>query len=170
MQTDLSDGVKHLVDNGMVDPKRVAIAGETFAGYSALAGVTVQKGIYTCAVSIAGISDLKAYLDYVRQRSDFNANGYEMQYLHRYMGDKIDDISPINGAASVDVPVLLIHGTDDAVVPPDQSQRFYDAMTRAGRPAELVKLDKEDHWLSKEATRVQMLQAMVDFLVKHNPA
>jgi len=170
MQTDLSDGVKHLVDSGMVDPRRVAIAGETYAGYSALAGVALQKGIYNCAVSIAGISDLKAYLEYIRQRSDFNANSYEMQYLHRYMGDKIDDISPINGAASVTVPVLLIHGTDDAVVPPDQSQRFYDAMTHAGHSAELVKLDKEDHWLSKEATRVQMLEAMVDFLAKHNPA
>ena len=170
MQTDLSDGVKHLVDIGMVDPKRVAIAGETYAGCQALAGVALQKGIYTCAVSIAGISDLKAYLEYCRQRTDFNANSYLLTYLRRYMGDKVDDISPINGAASVDVPVLLIHGTEDAEVPPDQSQRFYDAMTRAGRPAELVKLDKEDHWLSKEATRVQMLQAMVDFLAKHNPA
>ncbi len=170
MQTDLSDGVKHLVDSGMVDPKRVAIAGETYAGCQALAGVALQKGIYNCAVSIAGISDLKAYLEYCRQRTDFNANSYLLTYLHRYMGDKVDDISPINGAATVDVPVLLIHGTEDAEVPPDQSQRFYDAMTRAGHPAEFVKLDKEDHWLSKEATRVQMLEAVVDFLGKHNPA
>ena len=170
MQTDLSDGVKYLVDAGMVDPKRVAIAGVNFGGYSALAGVALQKGIYNCAVSIAGVSDLKAYLDYVRQQSDFNSHSYAMDYLHRYMGDTIDDISPIKAAATVDVPVLLIHGTDDAVVPPDQSQRFYNAMTQAGHPAELVKLDKEDHWLSKEATRIQMLEAMIDFLVKHNPA
>ena len=170
MQTDLSDGVQYLVGTGMVDPKRVAIAGMGFAGYSALAGVTLQKGIYNCAVSIAGISDLKAYFDYIRDRSGANSHSYELDYLHRYTGNTVDDISPIRSVATAEVPVLLMHGDADVIVPPDQSQRFYDAMMRAGHPVEFVKLEKEDHWLSREATRVQMLDSMVTFLGKHNPA
>ena len=55
MQTDLSDGVRYLVKQGMVDPARVCIVGASYGGYAALAGVTLDPGVYRCAVSVAGI-------------------------------------------------------------------------------------------------------------------
>jgi dipeptidyl aminopeptidase/acylaminoacyl peptidase len=42
-------------------------------------------------------------------------------------------------------------------------------MKRAGRPAEFITLDKEDHYFSRSATRLQMLQSSIAFLQKHNP-
>ena len=50
MQTDLSDGVRHLVSQGIVDAKRVAIFGASYGGYAALAGATLDVGVYNCAV------------------------------------------------------------------------------------------------------------------------
>lgn len=44
------------------------------------------------------------------------------------------------------------------------------ALKRAGKQVEFVKLDGEDHWLSRSATRLQMLKAMVAFVAKYNPA
>jgi dipeptidyl aminopeptidase/acylaminoacyl peptidase len=44
------------------------------------------------------------------------------------------------------------------------------ALKRAGKPVELVELDAEDHWLSRSATRLQMLKSMVAFVEKYNPA
>jgi dipeptidyl aminopeptidase/acylaminoacyl peptidase len=171
MQTDLSDGVRHLVKTGVADPKRVAIAGASYGGYAAMAGVTIDKGVYNCAVAISGLSDLKAYLAYVRERSNANSKSYAMEYWHRFMGPDagLDTVSPIRHVAEVGVPVLLIHGKDDTVVPFDQSQVFYDALTKAGKPAEFVQLKQEDHWLSREATRVECLDAMTAFLLKNNP-
>lgn len=171
MQTDLSDGVRHLVRSGLVDPKRVAIAGASYGGYAAMAGVTIDKGVYNCAVAISGLSDLKAYLAYVRERSNANSNSYSMQYWHRFMGPdaELDTISPIRHVADVSVPVLLIHGKDDTVVPFDQSQVFHDALAKAGKPVEFVQLKQEDHWLSREATRIECLDAMTAFLLKNNP-
>jgi dipeptidyl aminopeptidase/acylaminoacyl peptidase len=58
MQTDLSDGVRDLARQGVVDPKRVCIMGQAYGGYAALAGAVLDKGVYRCAVSIAGLSDL----------------------------------------------------------------------------------------------------------------
>ena len=55
------------------------------------------------------------------------------------------------------------------MVPYEQSQIMADALTAAGKPVELVTLSAEDHWLSREATRIQMLQATVTFLEKANP-
>ncbi len=172
MQTDLSDGVAYLVKTGMVDPKRVAIAGASYGGYASLAGVTLQSHIYNCAVSIAGISDVKTMLEWERvEHSGFDNDGPRMTYLRRFMGDQsqLDEISPIRHVDGVTVPVLLIHGKDDTVVPFEQSEKFYAAMKKAGKSVDMVLMNAEDHWLSREPTRVQTIETMVAFLLKNNP-
>jgi dipeptidyl aminopeptidase/acylaminoacyl peptidase len=65
--------------------------------------------------------------------------------------------------------VLLIHGRDDTVVPYEQSDLMYDALRRAKKQVDLVTLKNEDHWLSRGETRLQMLQASVNFLRANNP-
>jgi dipeptidyl aminopeptidase/acylaminoacyl peptidase len=77
--------------------------------------------------------------------------------------------SAASQVAAIKAPVLLIHDKDDLVVPYEQSQIMADALTAAGKPVELVTLAAEDHWLSRGATRTQMLQATVAFLEKANP-
>jgi pimeloyl-ACP methyl ester carboxylesterase len=174
MQTDLSDGVRYLVREGIADPARVCIVGASYGGYAALAGVALDPGIYRCAVSVAGISDLGAFLRWVDRKHLSRANS-EQRYLDRFLGvqnrkdPKLDEISPIKHLDAINVPVLLIHGKDDTVVPYDQSDDMYDALRAAHKQAEFVQLKGEDHWLSRSATRLQMLQAVVAFLRKNNP-
>ena len=67
------------------------------------------------------------------------------------------------------IPILIIHGKDDTVVPFEQSQIMADALKKAGKPYDFVILNHEDHWLSTGATRLQMLQATMDFVEKNNP-
>jgi dipeptidyl aminopeptidase/acylaminoacyl peptidase len=78
-------------------------------------------------------------------------------------------LSPAKLAANADAPILLIHGSDDTVVPIEQSRIMANALKAAGKPVELVELKSDDHWLSRGATRLQMLQATVAFLEKNNP-
>jgi len=171
MQTDLSDGIRYLAGQGIIDPKRVCIVGASYGGYAALAGVTVESGIYRCAVSVAGISDLRRF----RKWTIANEVGMSQRYWDRFMGtaDQKDPaliaISPIEHVAAVTVPVLLIHGRDDTVVPFEQSDVMESALKRAGKSVTLVTMKHEDHWLSRSETRLQMLQATVDFLKVNNP-
>jgi dipeptidyl aminopeptidase/acylaminoacyl peptidase len=44
-----------------------------------------------------------------------------------------------------------------------------DALKDAGKPYKLVVLREEDHWLSRAATRRQMLEEAVAFVEEHNP-
>jgi dipeptidyl aminopeptidase/acylaminoacyl peptidase len=44
------------------------------------------------------------------------------------------------------------------------------ALERAGKPITMVALDGEDHWLSRSATRLTMLQHTLAFLQAHNPS
>ena len=171
MQTDLSDGVKYLADKGVIDPSRVCIVGASYGGYAALAGVSLQQGIYRCGVSVAGIADLALFLD---QKKD--ANGERtVRFWQRYLGIKsvqdplVAALSPARHADAVRVPLLLLHGDEDTVVPIAQSEAMEKAMHDAGHEVGLVRLKEEDHWLSRQASRLQMLHAVVEFVERHNP-
>ncbi|MFL6600319.1 MAG: alpha/beta hydrolase family protein [Steroidobacteraceae bacterium] len=174
MQTDLSDGVRYLAKEGIIDPARVCIVGASYGGYAALAGVTLDPGIYRCAVSVAGISDLKRFMQWVNER-DRVGNHIAGRYWDRYMGVQgpsdpaLDAISPIKHIDKVNVPVLLVHGKDDTIVPYEQSEVMLKALTKANKKVELVTMKKEDHWLSRGETRLLMLQSSVAFLKANNP-
>jgi dipeptidyl aminopeptidase/acylaminoacyl peptidase len=174
MQTDLSDGVRYLAKEGIVDPARVCIVGASYGGYAALAGPALDPGVYRCAVAVAGIGDVRRMLAWVNQQQGRKQN-WAQRYTDRFMGvsgpddPAVEAISPIRHLATINVPVLLIHGKDDTVVPFEQSQLMYDALKGANKDVQLVKLKDEDHWLSRSGTRLQMLEATVAFLRAHNP-
>jgi dipeptidyl aminopeptidase/acylaminoacyl peptidase len=167
MQTDLSDGVRHLASEGIVDPKRVCIVGASYGGYAALAGPTLDRGVYRCAVAVSGLSDLRRLVE--------DRGRVARRYWKRFMGvERLSDpalaqISPITHAEAADAPILLIHGRDDTVVPMEQSQIMADALRRSGKPHELLIQKGEDHWLSRGETRLEMLKATMAFVEKHNP-
>ena len=172
MQSDVSDGVRALVHSGIADPKRVCVVGASYGGYAALAGVTLESGVYRCAVAVAGISDLRKM--WGGSQADPSKNS-SLRFWDRFTGvkdpndPKLDEFSPIKHIDKITVPVLVIHGKDDTVVPFDQSQRMVDAMKAAGKPVEFVVLKSEDHWLSRTETRQQMLDETVKFLETNNP-
>jgi len=174
MQTDLSDGVRWLASEGIVDPARVCIVGASYGGYAAMAGPTLDPGVYRCAVSVAGVSDLRRMVQWSSDRAGAR-DAPVVRYWNRFMGaarlgDRdLDLISPAAQAASADAPILMLHGRDDTVVPFEQSRFLAEALQRAGKPHELVELPSEDHWLSRASTRQWMLNETVRFLEQHNP-
>jgi len=170
MQSDLSDGLAHLVREGIANPARACIVGASYGGYAALAGVTLQKGIYRCAASVAGISDLAKLV--ATENRESGANATLMRVLRQELGAGRDllDASPIRFVEVTDAPVLLVHGKDDTVVDYGQSADMAKALQRAGKSVEFVTLAGEDHWLSRSETRLAMLEAVVAFVEKHNPA
>ncbi|CAN5134010.1 S9 family peptidase [soil metagenome] len=175
MQTDLSDGVRWLAGQGIINPARVCIVGASYGGYAALAGPTLDKGVYRCAVAVAGVSDLRVMVE--TEASDGARRENETtRYWNRFMGAdgvndrSLDARSPARLAAEADAPILLIHGRDDTVVPIEQSRIMAAALRRAGKPVELIELSGEDHWLSRGDTRQRMLEETVKFLQANNPA
>lgn len=167
MQTDLSDGLAALVADGKVDPDRACIAGASYGGYAALAGVTLQNGLYRCAVAVAPVTDLPImFRGTITGRRDVLRLNAE-----RLLGRDSDlaALSPARLANRSDAPILLIHGRDDSVVPFSQSALMADALKDAGKSVRLVSLDGEDHWLSKANTRQEMLRETIAFIEQHNP-
>jgi dipeptidyl aminopeptidase/acylaminoacyl peptidase len=79
------------------------------------------------------------------------------------------DRSPAAHIQKVSVPMLVIHGKDDTVVPLEQSRMMVNDMKAAGKPVDLLVLDSTDHWLTRGSTRIAMLKATMDFIEKNNP-
>jgi dipeptidyl aminopeptidase/acylaminoacyl peptidase len=174
MQTDLSDGVRWLAEQGRIDPERVCIVGASYGGYAALAGARLDRDVYRCAVSVAGVSDLRRMVSYEAGRGERRDNE-TVRYWNRFMGGdgpgdrSLDARSPARLADQVEAPILLIHGKDDTVVPIEQSRTMAAALRRAGKPVEMIELNGEDHWLSRADTRIRMLTETVRFLEANNP-
>lgn len=172
MQQDLDDAVDAIARAGIADPARVCIVGGSYGGYAALAGVTLTPERYRCAASVAGVSDLSEMLLEVEKRTGGD-DSMPSDWWRVSIGDRHEDrerirgASPVNLADRVRAPVLLIHGTDDTVVPIEQSRRMLNALRNAGKDVRFVELRGDDHWLSDAPTRIQMLRELEGFLAQH---
>jgi acetyl esterase/lipase len=167
VQWDLEDGVKKLVADGIADPKRICVVGASWGGYMALAAATFTPDVYACAVSFAGLSDLRHA---IYEGTTFESEGVSI-WKRRFGAEtddsKIDAQSPANFAARVKIPILLLHSDKDTTVRIDQSEREEKALKDAGKPVEFVKLDGDDHYLEFAATRTQLLKEVERFLKAH---
>jgi dipeptidyl aminopeptidase/acylaminoacyl peptidase len=169
MQDDVTDGVRAAIAAGIADPKRICIAGVSYGGYSALAGAAFTPELYRCAASIGGVSDLPAMLGYETKLLGRESNSVE--YWRDHIGRPTDENvvakSPARSAATVSAPVLLLHGTEDTVVPIAQSRMMANALKAKGKPVELIELPSEDHWLSASQTRIRALTELDKFFARH---
>jgi dienelactone hydrolase len=165
MQDDISDGVADLVSQGIADPQRVCIVGGNYGGYAALAGAAFTPTLYRCAVSVNGVSDISEMLAYHAHRHTAVA------YWQEHVGSQFDPVlkqkSPMHAAERVNAPVLLLHASNDPVVPFSQSIAMAHALTVAHKSVQLVPLPGDDHWLSRSETRTRMLQEVEKFLAAH---
>lgn len=171
IQDDITDALAHVVGDGVADPDRVCIVGGSFGGYAALAGAAFTPELYRCAAAYGGVFDLKAMLNWERTR--YGGESSSFAYWTKAIGpvaadpDSPGSRSPIDAVGRVTADVLLIHGRDDTVVPYAQSAAMHGRLKAAGKTAELVTLDGEDHWLSKAETRIAMLRHLEQFLARH---
>ena len=166
MQNDVTDGVNAMVRQGIADPHRICIVGASYGGYAALAGAAFTPKLYACAVSINGVSNLPEILAYEKDHT--GAESDAVAYWRQDIGSPFDrnviDHSPLNAAAEIDVPVLLLHATNDTVVPISQSREMAKTLATMGKPVTLIELKGEDHWLSNASTRLEVLEDTDRFL------
>lgn len=171
MQSDLDDGVRHLIAGGLADKDRVCMVGASYGGYAALAAGAFSPDMYRCIVAIAPVSDLRKKLQ--RARSERGRGDWVIDYWESLYGadasekDILRSISPANHADAFQAPVLLIHGEKDTVVDISQSTTMHKALKRAKKDVTFIKLKGEDHWLTQEKTRVEALKAAAEFIDQH---
>jgi len=169
IQDDIEDATRWAITAGVADPKRIAIVGQSYGGYSTLFGLGHNPDLYRCGISIAGVTDWSAFLE----DSDVADYKSASRYWREQLGDpgkdkeKLRAASPVNFADKITAPVLIIQGKEDKRVPPDQARRMIAALVKAGRKPENIFISKLGHNYGNEKQRTEIYKAVVAFLEKN---
>jgi dipeptidyl aminopeptidase/acylaminoacyl peptidase len=146
---DCVNGAKYLIDEGLVDPDRIAIMGWSASGYTTLSALAFRD-FFKAGISFFGIGDLEAMAR--------DTHKFESRYLDGLIGpypEQIDlykERSAINHVDQISAPMLILQGLEDKVVPPNQAQMMYDAVAAKGLPVGLVLYEGEQHGFRKTET------------------
>jgi dipeptidyl aminopeptidase/acylaminoacyl peptidase len=150
--TDCEDAVRHLAQSGRIDPERVAIRGGSAGGFTTLAALT-RPGTFKAGASHYGIGDLGALAR--------DTHKFESRYLLTLLGDleNLAARSPINHLDSFRCPTIFFQGSEDRVVPPNQSRAMADALRERGVPVAYLEFEGEGHGFRNAANIVRSIEA-----------
>ena len=157
MQDDVDDGMHYLVEQGIADPERMAIFGWSYGGYSAMVGAMREPNIYRCAIAGAGVSSMELIAK------------EEWSYRFRDVIQKWrGGLSPIKHMDAVNVPVLLVHGDRDLIVPIKHSDLFALELEQRGKPYKYLKLVDAAHRVDTLGYQhyLDFYRAMLGFLAE----
>jgi len=136
----------YLVEQGLADPKRLAIRGGSAGGYTTLACLAFRD-VFKAGASHFGLSELEFFAK--------ETHKFESRYLHSLVGpyperkDIYYERSPINFVQNFNCPIILFQGDEDKIVPPNQSQLMFDAVRAKGIPTAYVLFKGEQHGFRK---------------------
>ncbi|MCJ9430812.1 S9 family peptidase [Kordiimonas marina] len=163
MQNDVTDATKWLIKEGYADKNHICIVGGSYGGYAALMGAVMEPGLYKCAASINGVTDI----DDMKTHDKHFIGGLKWIKYMGLEGKSDSDVSPINHVQDIKVPVLLISAKDDARVPFKQSKDMDSKLRHAHKKSRLVLLENGNHTLDTEEARETMLTELEKFLKKN---
>jgi dipeptidyl aminopeptidase/acylaminoacyl peptidase len=159
MQDDKDDGVKYLIEQGLVDPERVAFFGWSYGGYAALVSLSREEQLYQCAIAVAAVADAeKQYLG----RRDPTLKTLDDWNRHR--GGTT--VNPINEVSKVNIPLLMVHGDVDRRVMYYHLRDYQKAFTAAGKTGEFITMEGADHFGNTlmYTHQQQLYTKMLDYL------
>ena len=147
-----------------LDTKHVAVCGDAYGGYLALAALAYYGDRLRAGVDFAGMTDFIGYLG--RLTAGRQIEGREE------LGDERDPdtraflrrISALTNADRINRPLLIVHGKNDALVPIGESQQLANRMRSRGGTVWFLEATDEGHEFTKWPNRVAYYQTFARFL------
>ncbi len=159
---DTADGIRAAGKRGWCDPDRVAIMGGSAGGLTTLLLCALHGPLVCAGVSAFGVTDLFDLAE--------TTHRLESKYLDLLVGElpcdaeRYRDRSPVNHAASIRVPLLVLQGDADNVVPIAQAEQLVDTVRGAGGTVEYHVYAGEGHGWSRPETMTDELERVGAFL------
>jgi len=168
MQDDISDGVNWLIEQGIADPKRVAIYGGSYGGYATLAGLAFSPELYACGVDFVGVSNLFTFMDTIPPYWEpLLAVMHEMVGHPERDKELLQKTSPVFHADKIVAPLFIAQGKMDPRVNVNESDQMVAAMKARGVEVEYMVKDNEGHGFHNEENKFEFYSAMEKFLKRH---
>ncbi len=161
MQDDLADVVRWTVAEGIADGDRICIYGASYGGYAALMNPIRYPDLYKCAAGYVGVYDLPLMF----QDGNVRRSHFGREYLGIVLGgSNLAEISPVNHADKLKIPVFLIHGGQDTQVPPAHADRMRSALQKVGNDPQWLMERAEGHGFYTLRARTAFYTQLLTFL------
>lgn len=168
---DITDGVNWLIDQEIVDEKRIAIYGFSFGGLAALNQLIYNPEMYACVVSNSGLTNLFTYIKgipaYYKPRE---------QMLHEIIGDPEKDVeylkysSPIFHTDKIKKPVFIVQGGKDPKVNVSETNQFVKELRKRKVEVTYILNNNEGHYFSDVNNKLAFYKSLETFLANNlNP-
>ncbi len=160
---DCTNAALYLADQGLADPKRLAIEGGSAGGYTTLAALAFRN-VFQVGADYFGVSDL--------ERLTLDTHKFESRYLEQLIGpypaDRATYIkrSPIYSVDTISCPIIIFQGDEDAIVPPSQSEEMYNSLIERNIPTAYLLYKGEQHGFRKAENIQRSLEAQLYFFSK----
>lgn len=143
---DCINAVKHL--SSVIDTRRSAIRGGSSGGFTTLAALAnapdPDQKLFAAGTCYYGISNLVLFAQ--------NTHKFGRRYMEKLLGGTYKDKpevyeqrSPLNNAIRIVTPLLILQGTEDKVVPPEQARKIAEAIRNTRGTHDLVFYKGEGH-------------------------
>jgi dipeptidyl aminopeptidase/acylaminoacyl peptidase len=153
---DIMTGVDYVIEKGWADPDRMVAYGWSYGGYMTF-WMSTQTDRFKLISPGAGLSNLYS----MYSTTDIPA------YLGWFFGTPWDNediyrqLSPIRHANKVTAKILIMHGANDARVPPEQAVEFYKALTDLGKDVSFVRYPRQGHGIGEPRLAMDRLRRYV---------
>ncbi len=154
--------VNGLVAAGLADPNRIAISGASSGGWTVLSALA-STNVFACGTSYFGVTDLMRFV--------VDTHDFESHYIDGLVGpwpaaqDEYITRSPIRRTSDITVPVAVMQGDRDPIVPPSQAQEFVDTLQLAGVEYIYRLYKGESHGFVRAETIIDSLESEFGFYV-----
>lgn len=157
---DCINAARYLIAQGRADGQRVAIRGGSAGGYTTLRALTWQN-FFATGASYYGLAELETFV--------YDTHKFESRYLDYLIGPYPErkalyaERSPVNAADQLNVPVILLQGLEDKIVPPSQAEIMIAALAKKGLPYAYLAYEGEQHGFRKAENIIRSAEAELYF-------
>ena len=165
IQDDITDGVNWLISKNIANPKKIAIFGDGFGGFSALYGVSFHPEIYNCAIVQYGLINFFTYMKdippYLKPRLQMM---YEMIGNPETDAEQLRAISPVFHTDKIKAPVLIFQGAKDETANISELNQFVRELKKQNVPVTYFLKQNERKVFRSERNRMEMYAEIEKFL------
>ncbi|WP_291318950.1 S9 family peptidase [Desulfonatronospira sp.] len=167
MQHDITDGVKHLIEEGVVDPDHVGIYGASYGGFAALAGLAFTPDLYAAGASMVGPSNIITLIESVPEYWKPVLKSFKLR-----VGDpddpedrqRLKEQSPLFSAENIQAPLLVAQGANDPRVPKRESDQIVAALRDQEQVVQYLVAPDEGHGFARPQNRLAFFVELERFL------
>jgi len=156
--SDQIEAAKWLGRRSWVDASRIGIWGWSYGGYMTALTTALGGDVFRMGIAVAPVTDWRNYDTIYTERLMWTPQDNKAGY---------DESAPQNHVAGLKARLLVVHGTGDDNVHPQNTIQFADKLEAAGKPFWMLLYPNRTHSISGGNTQTHLFDSLTRFVTEN---